>query len=96
MEVYYNGAWGTVCDDYWGIDEARVVCRQRGFQDALIAYENAHFGQGTGPILLDDVQCLGNESSLLSCRHVGVGSHNCYHTEDASVVCRENGGENNL
>ena len=96
MEVYYNGVWGTVCDDYWGIDDARVVCRQLGFQDAVNAYENAHYGQGTGPILLDNVKCWGDESSLLSCRHIGVGSHDCDHSEDASVVCGENGGENNL
>ena len=96
VEVYYSGVWGTVCDDFWDIDDARVVCRQLGFQDALNAYQNAHYGQGTGPILLDDVSCLGNESSLLSCRHGGVRNHNCGHSEDASVVCGENGGENNL
>ena len=96
MEVYYDGAWGTVCDDGWGIDGARVVCRQLGFRYALHVYGSARYGQGTGPILLDDVYCLGSESSLLSCRHSGIGSHNCHHSEDASVVCGENGGENNL
>ena len=96
MEVHYNDAWGTVCDDDWDIRDARVVCRQLGFQDALNAYENARYGHGTGPIWLDNVQCLGNESSLLLCRHSGVGNHNCGHSEDASVVCGENGGENNL
>ena len=92
VEVYYNGAWGTVCDDGWDINDARVVCRQLGFPNAADAYQSARYGQGTGQIWLDDVNCLGYESSLFSCRHGGVGSHNCGHDEDASVRCE---GENN-
>ena len=50
---------------------------------------NARFGQGSDPILLDDVRCRGNEAVLFECTHAGVGNHNCEHSEDASViVCR--------
>lgn len=45
------------------------------------------FGQGTGLILMDDVRCLGNESSFLQCQHSGWGNHNCYHSKDVSVNC---------
>ena len=96
VEVYYNDTWGTVCDDKWDIDDARVVCRQLGFRNALAAYRNAVHGRGTGPILLDDVDCLGDESSLLSCRHNGIRNHNCDHNKDASVRCENIEGENNL
>ena len=94
VEVYYNGTWGTVCDDGWYINNARVVCRQLGFRYALNAYQGAHYGQGTGSILLDDVDCLGSESLLISCNHRGAGNHNCDHSEDVSVRCGSIEGEN--
>ena len=95
VEVYYNGSWGTVCDDDWDIDDARVVCRQLGFRYALNAYQNAHYGQGTGQIFLANIGCSGDELSLFGCTHRGIGIHNCYHGEDASVRCGNTGGENN-
>ena len=87
VEVFYNGAWGTVCDDIWNIDNARVVCRQLGYSDAVSALSYAHFGAGSGQIWLDDVNCAGSEDSIHNCSHNGWGSHNCGHHEDASVLC---------
>lgn len=45
------------------------------------------FGEGVGPIHLDNLRCTGNETSLGQCRHNGVGDHNCEHDEDAAVSC---------
>ena len=51
------------------------------------SYSHAHFGQGSGNIFLDDVMCLGSESSLLQCYHRPIGHHDCTHEEDAGVSC---------
>ena len=48
VEVFYNNTWGTICDDYWDLRDARVVCRQLGFVDAVSAVSFARYGQGEG------------------------------------------------
>ena len=53
----------------------------------MTAYSSAHFGQGTGSILMDDVNCSGSERSLALCSFKGFGLENCEHYEDAGVAC---------
>ena len=42
---------------------------------------------GTGQIVLDDIQCTRSESRLIDCLHSGLGNHNCDHSDDAGVRC---------
>ncbi|XP_063960668.1 uncharacterized protein LOC129267820 [Lytechinus pictus] len=91
VEVLYNGAWGTVCDDSWDMNDAHVVCRQLGYPGAEESYGYAHYGAGDGQIVLDDVECIGNETNIAFCRHRDIASSNCGHHEDAGVLCAEGG-----
>ena len=85
MEVNYNGEWGTVCDDGWDNTDAGVVCRQLGFGSSG---RSTGFGQGSGSIWVDNVACVGDESTLARCGHLGVNiTRSCSHSEDAGVRC---------
>ena len=91
VEVCVNNTWGTVCDDFWETADAQVVCRQLGYSTYNVEkFTKAHFGQGNGSIYMDDVSCVGTESSLFSCiyTHYTSDYFNCEdHSEDAGVRC---------
>ena len=42
VEICVDGTWGTVCDDGWSYNDARVACRQLGFP-TLGEIKNASF-----------------------------------------------------
>ncbi|XP_053309630.1 galectin-3-binding protein [Spea bombifrons] len=96
VEIYYGGRWGTVCDDEWDIKDASVVCRALGFSGAIRATRGGFFPQGYGPILLDELRCTGNETSLANCAFKAWGVTDCDHSEDAGVVCAPEEDEGNF
>uniref|UniRef100_A0A671FSS4 Soluble scavenger receptor cysteine-rich domain-containing protein SSC5D n=1 Tax=Rhinolophus ferrumequinum TaxID=59479 RepID=A0A671FSS4_RHIFE len=87
LEVWHGGRWGSVCDDSWDLRDAAVACGELGCGAALAAPGGAFFGEGAGPILLDDLRCRGNETALRFCPSRPWGQHDCHHREDAGAVC---------
>ena len=52
------------------------------------AFRNAEFGEGTGPIFLEGLECDGTETSLLDCTmDVELGLTLCDHSDDAGIRC---------
>uniref|UniRef100_A0A8C4J137 SRCR domain-containing protein n=1 Tax=Dromaius novaehollandiae TaxID=8790 RepID=A0A8C4J137_DRONO len=82
VEVFHNQQWGTVCDDSWDLNDAKVVCKQLDCGTAVSAAGSSLFGQGSGPIC-----CTGTETDFSECKAKSWGIHNCHHGEDAGVVC---------
>lgn len=80
VEVRVHGEWGAVCDDGFGLAEADVVCREAGYPNGAIevlaggALPAQH---RTLPIMMDELYCVGNETSLVRCDHAGWKQHDC-------------------
>ena len=87
LQVSYFGEWGTVCSDRWDIDDANVACRWLGYDGAYAAKTMASYGEGSGPIWVDNIRCHGHELTLNECKKRPLGDHNCGHEKDAGVEC---------
>ena len=87
VEVNHNGEWGTVCDDGWDLNDAQVVCSQLGINGLPPVRHDVFYGQGSGRIWLNKLNCIGTELTIEECSHGGWGTENCSHSEDAGVKC---------
>ncbi|XP_052091441.1 deleted in malignant brain tumors 1 protein-like [Mytilus californianus] len=85
VEITRNNIKGTVCKNSFDDLAASVVCRQLGFQNGGVAVIDGRFGEGTGPILLDNVICTGAEQDILECSY--QNQSNCVHSDDVGVIC---------
>ena len=87
IEIFYNGTWGTICDDGWNMNAAKVACRQLGYNYSLRVLKRRDVPDGSGQIWLDDVKCEGSETRLENCTHNGWGKEDCSHSKDVGVEC---------
>ena len=93
IEILHNGIWGTVCDDYVTLVNARqanflsVVCGQLGFERMGTGLTLSSVPDGVDPTWMDDLDCAGSETSLGSCPFNGWGIDDCSHVEDMGASC---------
>eukprot|EP00753_Platysulcus_tardus_P020791 PLAT8406.1.p1 GENE.PLAT8406.1~~PLAT8406.1.p1 ORF type:complete len:1030 (-),score=493.81 PLAT8406.1:107-3166(-) len=82
--------WGTVCDDEWSQTDADVVCRQlfgNNNRAVMPLLDAAPFQRNVAetPIVMDDVDCSGNEQSIFAC--ASLADHNCWRSEEVALIC---------
>ena len=88
VEVFFFGQWGTVCNSYWDLVDATVVCHQLGYLGAVEAPTSANFGAGSYPFWYSNVRCAGTEMNLTECRKsISPLGRACSHSQDAAVMC---------
>ncbi len=85
MEVKFQGQWGSVCQLEWDINDAKVVCRQLGYDVSVTTnIDVIPTLTSGGTILLYNVECSGHENNLAKCSHQPWGQSSCRH---AGVQC---------
>ncbi|XP_060575863.1 uncharacterized protein LOC132733271, partial [Ruditapes philippinarum] len=88
VEVKLNDVHrGYICDDDWDDNDATVACKMLGYTNGWANFQKPQEVNKSLPILLDNVQCRGEELSLADCKHNGWGSHDCEYSEVVSVKC---------
>ena len=89
VEVIYNGRHGSICDIRFDENEAKVVCRMLGYTSGYSVC-CGRLGKGRGEIMIGSVSCTGVETSLLFCKHQGIGVYegDCNHDYDVGVICK--------
>jgi len=83
LELFHNDEWRGVCDDSFNEAAANVACKSMGYNRST----SFRTVQGPNSFWLDDLICIGNESSLFDCGHAPIGSDDCGSAENVQVEC---------
>jgi hypothetical protein len=102
LDIYHDGAFGSICDDSVTQDTAEIACRQLGFATAGASVQVGGQGYGasgttpgTGAIWMDELRCAGTEETIFDCPHNPWGNHDCIHSEDLGLCCPGGGNGGN-
>eukprot|EP00731_Ephydatia_muelleri_P022263 Em0014g854a len=86
VELCAKNQWDTICGQRWSTNDAKVVCRQLGYNSSNPVY-NSYYGSGSSSYSWINVAggCAGNETTLLSCSRGPTTT--CISTQVAGVQC---------
>lgn len=87
VEVKYDSEWGRVCNADWDDMDASVVCKQLGYVDGRKERNFVSRPQGQGYVRMNEVNCNGDERSILECKHKEYWKPVQLPCNDATVVC---------
>ena len=106
VKAFYNGQWGYICTrgsystSGWGMDEANVVCRQLGYDEAVRSAAR-HVYIPDPNYVISEVVCRGDEENLQECwvdanfettaytpNPWGYENNRCPYGSEAGVTCR--------
>ena len=94
--MFHDTQWGTVCDDGFTDEAARVVCYSLGFGYVGRKVDINLYGEGDGLIWLNNMNCSGTEHYIGSCPHGGWKVQSCSHHQDVAVSCIDNSSAANV
>ncbi|XP_045183623.2 deleted in malignant brain tumors 1 protein-like [Mercenaria mercenaria] len=90
IEVQVNNTWGTICGSSFSTGEASAICSMLGYSTNYRQYygSSSTYGQGSGPIYIDKLDCTGSEKEMNKCTY--RVNNSCSHSNDAAVACNKN------
>ena len=97
IEMYRNGSWWLVCDDWFDERDARVICRMVGGAEGLPMYfttvvnvDANPYENINGTFGYNSLGCNGTEVSVALCPY--TRDFHCKHDEQVALKCHSKGG----
>ncbi|EDO32339.1 predicted protein, partial [Nematostella vectensis] len=88
VEVYRNASWGTICGSSLSLTSGHVICKMMGYPGVSSTSCCARYGESSGLITMQDLECTGTERSLITCRHSDWSNTTCAHAQEMGVTCK--------
>ena len=88
LQICINNAWGAVChDNFFGVADAQVACQQAGGYERYVVGE-VGAAVINGLVFLSELDCMGDEETLLSCTSYSSLGSECVTNEAPVITCR--------
>lgn len=88
-----NGQWQWVCNDSFGLQEAKTACTQlqlsSGGAEVFTPANWTDTNDLSTPGFLDELNCDSSHTRLIDCDHAGEGVHDCSISESVGVICQD-------